>query len=116
MNSIAMQEWEDIEHISKLTGESPARALKLINTGISEKAAILMHKNFGLRMDQSLLSLKDSYLSDVLNQLLFHSLIDKKQAVQIMRYKGTLNGRNENYIGTNIRQLCTDGLLILSEL
>ena len=116
MKTMMMQEWEDINHISNLMNESPARALKLINTGISEKAAILMHKNFGIRLDQSLLSLKDSYLNDVLGQMTMHSLVEEEQAEQIISYKRMLNGRNEDIAVISLKQLCLEGLLILTNL
>jgi hypothetical protein len=116
MKTIVMQEWEDLEHISKLANESPARALKLVNTGIGEKAAILLHKNFGIRLGQSLLALKDSYLHDVLQQMLQHSIIDQGQALQIMRYKRLLNARGNPNFATSMKDLCTDGMLILANL
>ena len=116
MRAIALEHYGELENISRLVAEAPVAGLRAINSAINEKARILIEKNLGIALNESLLFLPDNYFQDVVKAMLINSIIDKQLAKQMISYKKLLNYRHSEYLGSDIKRICTDGMIVLNSL
>ena len=116
MEAIAIEHWEDLSHLQELAIESPVRSLKLINLGISEKIRILLNKNLGIEVYESALYMNDRDFLDIISALHKNYSIDDATKRNLISYKQLLNHRHNQYIESNIRKICKEGIFILGSL